>query len=335
MGTSSTNVENPVNQIANLLVGDATQPAEETQEAIEATEETLEVSDESQPQEESLAPEDEQPAESSDEEGIDTLNNLASELDIPIEDMYALNFKLSRGENLPEGGEITLGELKTFYEKNADIDSLREQIKTRELELTTQSEKVSEIPKVSNELMQARAQVMAIQQAYESTDWNGMRFSNPGEYAALQADFRNKFDMAKNQETTATQEFEDHKRQGAVYQQERLFEAHPELKDDKVRAQVAVDIQAFASKFGITPKEVEAIDDHRIMRMLIAASKTEAAKVAVKDKREVKTPSTNKPAARKSLPGRNAALKRLTEKAKATGDRKDQTNAVAELLSGS
>ena len=84
MGTSSTNVENPVNQIANLLVGDATQPAEETQEAIEATEETLEVSDESQPQEESLAPEDEQPAESSDEEGIDTLNNLASELEIQI-----------------------------------------------------------------------------------------------------------------------------------------------------------------------------------------------------------------------------------------------------------
>jgi len=339
MTSSSTNVENPVNKIASLLseVDDAPQKKEETQESVETQEETLEVSDESQPQEESLASEvEEESAESSEEEneGIDSLNNLAEELDIEISDMYALNLNLSRGENLPEGGAVSLGELKTFYEKNVNIDKQREDITKREQDLQTRSDELSEVPQVSNELMQARAQVLAIQDQYNRTDWQGLRHSNQGEYAALQSDFRTQFEMAKNNETLATQAVETHQVESRRQQQERLFEAMPELKDKEVRAKVDSQVQTYAGKFGFTPNDLAKVEDSRLMRLLIDASKSEVAKTTAKEKQETKIPASNSPAARKSLPGRKAALKRLTEKARSTGMIKDQANAVAELMKG-
>ena len=334
MVSSSTSVDNPVNQIANLLSGDAPQKKEETLEPVEKQDESLE-SDESQPQEakaESLAEVEEESAESSEEEGINSLNNLAEELDIEISDMYALNVNLSRGVNLPDGGSLSLGELKTFYEKNADIDNLREDITKRETDLQTRSDEVQAVPQVSNELMQARAQVLSIQDSYNRTDWQGIRHSNPAEYAALQSDFRTQFEMAKSNETQATQAVETHLTQTRLQQQERLLEAMPELKDEKVRAQVEVDVQKFAGKYGFTANDIAKVEDSRLMRLLIEASKSETAKHTAIEKQDKRLPTSNSPSARKPLPGRKAALKRLTEKARASGQIVDQAAAVAQLL---
>jgi hypothetical protein len=314
-------------------MGDAEQPKVETPEADTDQDENLEVSDESLSQDESLAePEEETSEETQDEDILDTINNLAEELDVPIEDMYALNFKLSKSENLPEGGKITLGELKNFYEKNVDIDNLREQLVTREQDLQSHYEIVSEAPKVSNELMQARSQVLALEHAYNNIDWNGIRHNNPGEYAALQADFRNRFDSAKQQEAQAGEAFETHRKQNAEFQRDRLYKALPELNDEKVRIQIAHDVQSFASKYGITSKEIEGIEDHRIMRMLIEASRTDKAKTTAKEKKVDKTPTASKASATRPIPGRNAALKRLTEKAKASGNSKDKVAAIEALI---
>jgi len=335
MGETPTNVGDPVAEIASLLSGDAERKKEETQEDVKEQEETLEVSDESQPQDESLAEEEDQSEETQDSEDyIDTINNLAEELEIPIEDMYALNLKLSKGNNLPEGGNISLGELKSFYEQNADIDNVREDLKTRETELLSQSEKVSETPRVSNELMQARAQVLALEQAYENIDWNGIRHNNPGEYAALQSDFRNRFDAAKQAESAATETFETHRKQRVEFETDKLYSAVPDLKDEAKRVKIAADVQSYASKYGFTAKDIDGIDDHRLMRMLIDASRTDTAKSSAKEKKVDKTPNSTKPSSRRSVPGRKAALKRLTEKARASGSREDQAAAVTELLRG-
>ena len=339
MTSSSTSVDNPVNQIASLLAGEdnAPQKKRETEEPVEITQdENLEVSDESQPQEESLASETEEAEETQleDSEDIETINNLANELDIDISDMYALNLNLGKSSNLPDGGAITLGELKNFYESNVDITELREGLTKREQDLQTRSDELSEAPQVSNELMQARAQVLAIQDQYNRTDWQGLRHSNPAEYSALQSDFRTQFEIAKNSENLANQAVETHLVESRKQQQERLFEALPELKDEKVRAQIDQQVQAYAGKFGFTPNDLAKVEDSRLMRLLIAASKSEVAKLTAKEKQETTIPTSSRPAARKALPGRKAALKRLTEKARATGQVKDQTNAVHELLKG-
>lgn len=322
----STSVESPVSQITSLLAGDVKR--EDESPATETPDESLEAVD-SQSSDESLSEtEDENP-----QEGIETLNNLADELDVSVKDMYALGLKIPKSEAFPEGGDVTLGELKDFYTKNVNIDQERDALKQREQELQTQSEQVSEVPKISNELLQSRAQVLAIQDAYNRTDWQGLRHTNQAEYAALQQDFRMQFETAKHQEMTATQQFEDHKLASAKIQQERLFEIMPELKEDKVREETAVQVAAYASKYGITAKEIDDVTDHRIMRMLIESSRSETAKTKGKEKQEVKkAPVTTKPAVAKTIPGRKASLKRLTDKARSSGTKRDQAAAIAELI---
>lgn len=332
-----TSVNNPIKEISSLL-GDAlkdndkrepeTDSAKEEQETASPDENLEEV--ESQSSDESLSEDQDE----SQDQGIESLNNLAEELDIPIEDMYALGVKIPKSEAFPEGGDVSLGELKDFYTKNINIDQERTALKEREQQLEVQAEQVSEVPKISNELLQARAQVLAIQDAYNRTDWAGLRHTNQAEYAALQQDFRSQFEAAKYQESIAAQQFEDHQLQNQKIQQERLFEIMPELKDEKVRADTVTQITAFASKYGITPKEIDTVSDHRIMRLLIDSSRSETAKVKAKSKQvEKKAPKTTKPTVKQSIPGRKAALKRLTDKAKAArATNRDKAEAIAHLL---
>ena len=157
---NSTSVENPINQIASLLeetpkVLDEAQPKVEADSLETAT--TTDTPDESPQEDVSLSD------ESQDE--IDTLNNLAETLEVPVEDLYALNFNMGDGKD-----PVTLGGLKDFYEANSDLDATRLELKQREQDLQVQAEQSKELPKVSNELMQARAQVLAIQEAYNNTN---------------------------------------------------------------------------------------------------------------------------------------------------------------------
>ena len=324
---SSTSVESPVSQITSLLSGDVKH--EDENPVTETPDEDLEAEEvEGQSSDESPSEPDES------QEGIESLNNLADELDVPIEDMYALGLKIPKSEAFPDGGEVTLGELKDFYTKNVNIDQEREALKQKEQDLQAQSEQVSDVPRISNELLQARAQVLAIQDAYNRTDWNGLRHSNPAEFAALQQDFRTQFDAAKAQEAVTTQQFEDHRAQTQQIQRERLFEVMPELKDEKVLADTVVQVTEYASRYGVTAKEIDAVEDHRVMRMLIDASRSEVVKQKVKAKQtEVKkAPVTTKPSVPKTETGRKAALKRLTERARKTNTVRDKAAAITELL---
>lgn len=333
MTTSSTSVENPVNQIAALLGGsDESQP-----EQVESVAELLNDDDNGENQEpsESLktvedAPEmeatDENPVE--DDEVVDTLNNLADELEIDIADMYALNLNLSNDES------ISLGGLKDFYESNKDIETERTKVKELELALQSEAESVKQTPQLSNELLQARAQVMSIQDQYNRTDWNALRAKDQGAYAALQQDFQLQFNIAKQNEADATTKVDTHLNQARQLQQDRLFDAMPELKDESVRVETAKAVTEFAGRYGFTPQDVDQIEDSRLMRLLIEASKVTKAQTTAKEKLQNKPPQANRPAASRPVPtSRAAALKRLTEKAKTSGQRKDQTAAVAALLS--
>lgn len=329
----ATSSEPAINQISSLL-GDHLKrqdesPVAEEPETVES-EETPEL-DENPDIESQSSDASEEPDESQ-EQGIESLNNLAEELEVPIEDMYALAVNISKSEAFPDGGNVTLGELKDFYTKNVNIDQEREALKQKEQDLQAQAEQVSDVPKISNELLQARAQVLAIQDAYNRTDWNGLRHTNQAEYAALQQDFRMQFEAAKHQEMVATQQFEDHQLETMRIQQERLFEVMPELKDEETAKNIAQQVTNFAARYGITAKEVDAVTDHRVMRMLIESSRSDATKVKAKAKQvEKKAPKATKPTT-KSIPSRKASLKRLTERAKSSNLTKDKVDAIRNLI---
>lgn len=340
---NSTNTASPVNQIADLLTNlpeGEKKPVEESkkldnddvalagdeglQEPTDSTDEPIDGEGDVT----SLAAKEDDENKDGGED-IDTLNNLAEELDVPVADLYALNISMAEGENK------TLGELKDFYSANKDVEGLRANILEKETSLATQSEAMKRAPQISNDMVEARATLLSINSQYNSVDWEALRQSNPGQYAALQTDFRTAFQEAQSVEEQAKTSYGEHQDQNALFQQDRLFKAIPELKDDTVRAQAAQDITALAKSYGFSEQEIGNIEDSRLMHLLIDASKGFNAKSSVKDKKvEAVVPKAGKPAGRKpTSTGRNASLKRLTERAKRTGDRRDKVNAVSALIS--
>lgn len=320
---NSTKVENPVNQVASLLQETGlveTVKPEEVKQEIEATDTPVE-----EPQE--VSPQTEEPETETPDKVY--FNDILNDIDIAIEDAYEMSLKMPNDESM------TLGELKNFAIDNKDIEATRAELKQREQDLQVQADQAKDIPKVSNELMQARAQVLAIQESYNSQNWDAIRQSNPAEWSAMQTEYNQKFQAAKSQEEAAQNQVNTQLAQARVYQQERLFESMPELRDEKVRTETAQMVQKMTSDFGIPKNHLESVDDANVMKMLITLSKMYSAKDTVKTKMQDNTPKSSKPNAAKPIPStRKLALKRLTEKAKATGQRRDQVNAVTALLGG-
>jgi len=347
------NSSEQINDVAQLIVDDAAaqiepivKKAEKPEQAVETLETEQEVTETDKPIEgesdsvealdenqeggeissETVAEGDEEATDSD----VDTLNSLAEKLDVEVSDLYALNIKFSEGE--PQ----TLGTLKDFYEENRDIEQLRVGITEKEQLLTKQSEETAKIPEISNEFLQARANVLAISQQYERVDWVALRNSDPGQYAALQSDYQTQYTLAQQAETEAESKVDTHNEQQARFQQDRLFETLPELKDDVVRKKAALSVQKLASKYGFSDKEIGDITDSRLMHLLIDAGRKVEAEAVVKEKLvEKPAPKSGKSASVKPIPKnaeRKAALKRLTDKAHDTGNKHDINDAVTALI---
>lgn len=301
-------------------VEDTPQPEEaQTEEVAEVTESIeIEESQESTP---------DVPAEEQDEAVY--FNDVVESLeDITIEDAYEMSFKM------PNDEAITLGKLKNFYIDNKDIEESKAKLDNRELELQAEAEAVRKAPQVSNELMQARAQVLAIQEQYNSTNWDAIRQSNPAEWSALQTEYQNRFQSAKALETEAQNRVDTQSEQQRRLQQDRLFEWMPELKDEKVAADTMQQVSSYASKYGFTQSDIANITDARLFRMLIESSKVNSAIDTVKEK-QVKTggKTSSKPSAPKPSYGKRQKLKQAINKAKNSQHRKDKQAAFDALLS--
>lgn len=342
MGQENTN---PINEISSLLTG---QPLEETPKAapVEREETTDIVEDESQSDTSDVELEDgiengpdEAPAETQEgdetnpeavpEEGdVDTLNDFASELEMKVEDLYELNIKM------PNGDPITLGGLKDFYEVNQDITEARAELDQQRQVMQEEMETIQAQPGLSNEIMQARAQVLSIEDQYNKIDWNSLRQQNPGQYAAAQQDFHTQYDIAVDNQGRAEHAINEHLETAKLIQQQKLMQAVPELKDAEYRAQVSNRVITLAERYGFTPADVGNIEDHRLMRLLIDASNKDSAAISAKEKIVKNVPVTGKSSPAKAIPisTRKATLKALTEKARKSNDNRDKTNAITELL---
>jgi len=325
----ATRVDNPLNAVTDILLGEDAANTEEVEKVEEENDTDIE---EIQDNVDTLEASDDITDESQDDDeeadNVDTLNNFAEELEIDVQDMYALN--ITMGE---DSEAVTLGGLKDFYESNRDINEARETLKQKEEDLQREVENVKDTPKISNELLQARAQVLSIQDQFNRTDWDTLRQTDPGNYAALQQDYRTQFDIAQQNEQAAEQIVSKHLKDAQSYQQARLFEAMPELKDETVRSEALTRVVNFAGKYGFTPDDINNVDDNRLIRLLIEASATNKSVETVKDKQIKNVKKASKPSGKApSTTSRKASLQRLTKRAKASGDRRDQIAAVNALI---
>ncbi len=259
---------------------------------------------------------------------ISTLNHLAETLEINIEDMYALSLKM------PEGTDPTdLGTLKNFYLENKDIDQARQEIESERSKLQADRDKQGQVPPVHQELVQALANKTSVEQEWQALEQSGLRQSNPGEYSAKAVEIQNKYQVALNQLGTVNQEVEGKHQQRLAENQKELHKLVPDLKDEAKREGIAKRVNVMFNHFGVDTSYIGVIEDPRAMQMLIEVSSLFEQKGNYRSKRVDTAPKVLKPqAVKQSQAGKSAALKRLTEKARQSGQRRDQINAVSALL---
>jgi len=255
------------------------------------------------------------------------LNDFASDAEVEIADVYQLSVKMPN-----ELGDMTITELKDFVTENHDIQGRQQEIQERATELEERENVLRDVPKISNEVIQARAKVLAIQDQYNATNWEQLRANNVAEWSARQQEFQMAFETAKQQEQQASQSAEQQQQQAIRFAQERLFEKVPELKDEEVRQQAAARVQKLTSRYGFTARDIAAIDNPNLMHMLIDLSNLDVAKEQAKVKLENKknAPKTRKPTSKPIVSTRKASLKKLHERA--TGGTKQQKDAFLDAL---
>jgi len=314
-------MNNPQSAVADILVSALATPEEVTSESQETeqpeTESPIEHEDASNTSETLET----QPETA--EQDIETLNNLAEELDIPIEDMYALSLKMPNADN------VSLGELKNFYLDNQEAQA---KLQSERDTLQAEAERLKQTPPVPPELIQAQAQMLAVQQEANSPELEALRHTNPAEWSAKQTELRGRFEIAQQQLSSVSQVVEARRTEFKAAQQQQLFERLPELKDDKVRSETAERLNGFISNYGFTPADLNNVDDSRLMHLIIEASKLYEMKGKASEKRIDTAPKVLKPGQASNISaGKKASLKRLTEKARA-GQTRDKVNAVNALL---
>lgn len=124
-------------------------------------------------------------------------------------------------------------------------------------------------------------------QDYQRIDWNGLRASNPAEFAALQAEFQQRqAQIGQYMNNVQAMQAQETERQQAAMQQalpgenERLIGARPEWRDPKVFTQDREQMTQYARSLGFKDAELSQIYDHRYMLILHDAARYRALQAA-------------------------------------------------------
>jgi hypothetical protein len=180
---------------------------------------------------------------------------------------------------------------------------------------------------------------------YQGVDWNNLRYSNPGEYAALVQDYnirvdeiqkiKTATDTVKQQETEKYQQEFGQRTQAYIQEQVQLaIEKHPEWQDTKKFKAALGDMQNFVSDtYGFSAQEFADVKDARILDLILDAKKYRAGKVIAEQKIAKPVGKFQKPTGQ--VKATKTKLEQLTSKAKASSGyakHAAETDAVAELL---
>jgi hypothetical protein len=315
-------------------------PSVEEQEEVEVVAtETDDALIESEQHEES-----EQVEETGGEESdIQTITQLAEELEIDPSEFYNLQVPLADGME-----PISLGEIKDKYQEylstkdkltadQAAIEAERTALATEAQQ--AKSNAISEGANTSKEIVEAQGLLQAIQAQYESIDWTAAEKENPGEAVLYKQKLNEAYGGAQMKLQQASQANDVQKQQGMVqyYTQQwaESLKARPEWAEESAYRKDRTAIEAVAVEYGFAPQEASQIADARTLNILhdYAQMKAKVKSANANAKEVVRKPTGLKPSGLRTLKGRKqTALKRITDRAKATGDRTDQRAAVSAIL---
>lgn len=286
-------------------------------------------------------------AEEEDGVSIETLNDLAEALGADVADLY--NIKLAVDIDGQGREEITLGQWKDTYRDSKVLEAKRAEVERKAAE-------VEAAYKARVEAYEAKEREAAellgyIEQQtfskYSGIDWNHLRQSDPGQWAALSFQFEQeknqlaqirqaaavKWDNARRELAEAEQARE---RELLIQELQQLPQVVPEWKDPARWEADRTQIAQFLLSQGYTPEELSKV---RLKTILLArdamkyremTSKKAEAKRVFKLGKRVLTPGA-RPAQNEQANQQVAALRSRLRK---SGDVKDAARLISEKLRG-
>jgi len=286
-----------------------------------------EIREDQQQPEEEQHPEEQQPEEKQpEEEALPTsVSSLAEAIGWSPEELYDIDVSMGDGKD-----PIKLGALKDQYETavaekataTAEVDRLR-----------SEATNAPNTAVASQELLQAQANVISIQQQYQNYDWAAAELNDPGQAALLRQKFTESFAHANGQVSRVQQQQQQQRQQQLAQGEVRLIELIPEWKNNETRQAAQTNIKALMSEAGYPTEFINGVDDPIAIALLnelaILRAEKSAAGVAVTKVR--KAPRVLKSSG-KLKPTSQEKQTELANKARATGDRNDQVAAVKALF---
>ena len=158
---------------------------------------------------------------------------------------------------------------------------------------------------------------------YQKVDWNGLRQSNPAEYAALQAEFQQRqqgiqgyLGQMQQQAALAEQGRQQALQQSLAAENDRLMNARPEWRDSKSFSKDREQMTQYARNLGFNEAELSQIFDHRYMLILHDAARYQALQANAPQvlKQVRQAPAVAKPGSRTDVNPQEARRQQAVER---------------------
>ncbi len=326
-------------------------PAEPLPEAEAPAEQQAEAPPETPPEE---APAEETPAENKPKvEGDDveeiemsSLNQLAEHLDADPSDLYNLSIAVNRADGTTE--DVTIEQIKDSYRAKQEYEGLRNTLGEERARYEAEQQSLqSEQSNFQNERIEFLKSFQQREMAkWQNVDWNGIREKDPGQYAALQADYQR--DQAgfkhaieetgnriRQQAESAKMQMNEQQAELMARERQALEKSWPEyadpVKGDKLREQLT----SYLRNQGYTQAELDRSFDHRAIITAKKAMLYDEGQKAVDVAKKKVFKLGKKPLGSGSRPGKaeqsRDALAKARAKAKKTGRMDDLADAMSLL----
>lgn len=193
-------------------------------------------------------------------------------------------------------GAAKFQELLKNYQLQGHAENKARQAAELEKALTARRAEIEQQAQARLQQVEQLSTVAAseLMREYQSVDWNTLRVTDPGQYAALKADFQernaklqNVFQHVQQQAAQREQETARQRSEFLAQQAQKLPELIPEWKDTAIQARETGEIREWATKNGFQPQEIDSfvLAHHvQVMRKAMLYDKQQAAKPAIENK---------------------------------------------------
>lgn len=308
-----------VQKILSMGLLDAETPSEppkeepstepEATESADAQQETEEVKEE--PEAEAEAEATEEKTEEDALASIQSLDELAEGLNTTPDRLTQLNVKVKIDG---EERTVKLGDVVKSYQLEGYLNKqnmeLANQRKSWEAESSQSKQELSAKLETANKLTEyIENQLM---QDYQNIDWNKIRQESPADYAALKADYNERFAQVQALKThvgneLATERASLTEKQQKAFQsfiegeKQKLTSAIPEWSDPVKKAEGTKELTSYLQQF-LSQEEIGNIVDHRAIVMARKAMLYDkmSGNVSAKEKKVTTLPKFVKPGAKQT-----------------------------------